>query len=57
MDVGDRVEILRQDIFALKHRKRPVYGTITNIDGAYIDVRPTWCSWEIELYPNEIVRR
>jgi len=52
--VGDRVEIIRTDIFHLKHRKMPVYGRVTNIDGDYILVRPMWCQWEIELYPCEI---
>jgi hypothetical protein len=53
MRVGDRVRILRKDIFHLKHRKNR-NGVITNINGAYIMVRPMWCSWEIELYPNEL---
>lgn len=52
--VGDRVRILRKDIRDLDHRKDPVYGVITNINGAYIMVKPSWCRWEIELYPNEI---
>lgn len=52
--IGDRVEILRKDIHHLKHRKRPWFGFVTNIDGSYIDVRPTHCKWIIELYPNEI---
>lgn len=51
--VGDRVYILRRDIFSLKHRKNR-NGIITDIDGAYILVRPMWCTWETELYPNEI---
>jgi len=51
--VGQRVEIL-MSISGLKHRKKPVFGFITNIDGSYILVRPTWCSWVVELYPNEI---
>jgi len=56
METGDRVEILRKDIFYLKHRikKGKVYGIITDIDGAYITVKPAWCKWEVELYPNEI---
>lgn len=50
---GARVRILRQDIFYLKHRKNR-NGVITHVDGSYISVRPMWCDWEIELYPNEI---
>jgi hypothetical protein len=53
MEVGDRVLITRQDIFHLKHRKIRT-GVIKHIDGAYIDVRPSWCWWITELYPNEI---
>jgi hypothetical protein len=48
------IEILRIDIKPLEHRKRPVYGYITSRDGDYLMVRPTWCKWEIELYPNEV---
>lgn len=55
MKVGDRVLINRRDIAPLKHRMHtPIYGWITRIDGAYIDVRPAWCKWTIELYRNEI---
>lgn len=54
MKVNDKVEIIRADIKLLEHRKRPIYGRITNIDGSYILVRPYWCKWEIELYPCEI---
>ena len=54
MKVGDRVEILRTDINDLYHRTRPVYGRITHINGYYISVKPMWCRWVIELYPNEI---
>jgi hypothetical protein len=53
MKIGDRVEILRQDIFALNHRKIRT-GRIRSIDGAYILVRPSWCWWITEVYPNEI---
>jgi len=53
MKKGDKVKILRKDIFALKHRKNR-NGIITKIDGQYIDVRPMWCKWIIELYPGEI---
>jgi len=53
MKVGDKVNILRKDIFALKHRKNR-NGFITHIDGGYVYVRPTWCKWVIELYQHEI---
>ena len=54
MKVGDRVKILRKDIFLLRHRKNR-NGIVTSIDGALIMVRPMWCRrWEIELYPGEV---
>ena len=54
MIVGDRIQILRKDIRDLDHRRDPVYGIITGIDGEYVIVKPSWCRWEIELYRNEI---
>mgnify|MGYP003339281439 FL=1 len=54
MKVGDKVSILRTDIKSLEHRKKPVYGRITGIDGEYILVKPQWCRWVIELYRSEI---
>ena len=55
MKVGDKVEI-KSLLAPLRHRfkKGKVYGKITNIDGSYILVKPMWCSWEAECYPNEI---
>ena len=53
---GDKITILRKDIFHLKHRKNR-NGVIKKIDGEYIYVRPTWCKWIIELYRNEIKPR
>ena len=52
---GNRVKILRKDIFHLKHRRNR-NGTITRVDGGYIYVRPTYVKWEIELYATEIER-
>ena len=52
MRVGDRVRI-KPEIFHLKHRKNH-NGIVTHINGGYILVRPMWCSWEVELYPNEL---
>jgi hypothetical protein len=53
LQVGSKVSILRTDISALKHRKNRS-GTVIHIDGSYISVRPNWCKWEVELYPNEL---
>ena len=52
LKVGDRVEILA-DSFPLRHRKTK-FGFVVSINGAYIDVRPMWCKWVIECYPNEL---
>ena len=53
MKVGDKVKILRQDIFPLKNRKNK-NGVIKKIVGGYFYVRPMWCEWETELYFDEI---
>jgi hypothetical protein len=55
-EVGDKVKILRQDIYHLQNvqgEKR--WGTITEVITAdvYI-VRPRYCRWETELYYGEI---
>jgi hypothetical protein len=54
-EVGERVEIVSL-ISGLKHRQKKgkVYGRVTNIDGEYHLVRPMWCTWETELYRNEM---
>jgi hypothetical protein len=39
----------------MKHRKN-CNGVITQVDGAYICVRPMWCKWVVELYPCELKR-
>ena len=53
LKIGDKVKILRKDIFHLKYVKNPV-GTVTEIDGSYIMVRPRYKRWVIELYQNEV---
>lgn len=50
--VGDRVRILEPRA-VLKHRQNR-NGVVTNVNGAYIMVRPMWCKWEAEFYPNEL---
>jgi hypothetical protein len=52
--IGDKIQIIRKDIRDLDHRKDPVYGRITGIDGEYVMVKPMWCRWVIELYKCEI---
>ena len=52
MKIGDRVKI-RSKVFHLNHRKNK-NGVVVRIDGDYIIVRPMWCRWVVELYPNEI---
>jgi hypothetical protein len=52
--VGDKVRLKNHaEICHLKHRKNQ-NAIITNIDGAYILIRPMWCKWLAEVYPNEI---
>ena len=54
--IGDKVQIL-VPVRELNHRKsKKLKGKITHINGAYIMVKPMWCSWEMELYPCEIQR-
>jgi hypothetical protein len=55
LKVGDRVMILRRDIADFNHRKNR-NGVVMNVDGDYILVRPMWCNWSIELYPNEVIK-
>lgn len=54
LNVGDRV-LIRSKIWYLRHRQKPT-GVILAIDGAYHDVKPSWCNWIVELYPNEMKR-
>jgi hypothetical protein len=53
--VGDRVRIknYRTMIAWGKRTPQPI-AFITNINGAYILVRPRWQKHEIEFYQNEI---
>lgn len=55
LKVGDRVMIKRKDIADFNHRKNR-NGVVVNVDGDYILVRPMWCNWSIELYPNEVIK-
>lgn len=53
-DEGDKVNIIRRDIFALEHRKIRT-GVITKkLSSDVFYVRPSWCKWEIELYACEL---
>lgn len=53
-EVGERVEILRKDIFQRPKNKKHWYGRIISINGGYHYVRPMRCKWETELYDVEI---
>jgi len=53
LSINNKVKILRKDIFHLRNRKNK-NGIITNVNGDYYIVRPMYCTWEIELYKNEI---
>lgn len=50
---GDKVEIVGNIPFTLKD-KRPILGTVTSVDGAYIYVKPRYQRWEGEWYANEL---
>lgn len=50
--VGDKVKILKKDIFYLQYRHNRT-GIVTGIDGDQITVRPNWVYWTIQLSPNE----
>jgi hypothetical protein len=50
--VGDRV-LMRMRICGIEHHKQKI-GFIEHIDGSYISVRPRWCTWQTECYPNEL---
>jgi hypothetical protein len=51
---GETVEIVGNIPFHLQKAKRPLLGTITNVDGSYILVRPKRRKWEAEFYPGEL---
>lgn len=54
MEIGNKVEIIGNIPFQLKDKPKPLLGTITNIDGAYILVRPKYQRYECEFYPCEL---
>lgn len=51
---GDKVEIIGNVPITLKNSKNPLIGTIINIDGSYIYVRPKYNIDSYEFYPNEL---
>ena len=51
---GVKVEIIGNIPFHLKDKPRPLLGIITNVNGAYILVKPKYQRWEAEFYPNEL---
>ena len=52
--VGDKVEIIGNIPFQLKDKPKPLLGTITNIDGGYILIRPKFQRYECEFYSVEL---
>lgn len=52
---GDKVEILSNlpPEYTMT-RTKPYLGTVTNVDGSYITVKPKYQRWEGEWYPNEL---
>ena len=51
---GSIVEITSNIPSRLSDSKRPLLGTITNIDGEYILVRPKYQRWVCEFYRCEL---
>jgi hypothetical protein len=51
---GDKVEIIGNIPFQLRNDPRPILGTVTSVDGAYILVKPKYKRHEAEFYPNEL---
>ncbi len=54
LKVGDTVEIIGNIPFQLKDKPKPLLGKITNIDGAYILVKPKHQRYECEFYSGEL---
>lgn len=53
--VGDRVEILGYEKVVSWGKLKPQkFGYVTNVNGAYILVRPRWQKFVVERYPNEL---
>lgn len=52
--VGDVVEIVGNIPFHLKDKPKPLLGTITNIDGGYILVKPKYQRYVGEFYRSEL---
>lgn len=54
LKAGVKVEIIGNIPFYLKDKPKPLLGTITNVNGAYILVKPKYQRWEAEFYPSEL---
>jgi len=55
LKVGDPVSIVGNIPFQLKDKPKPLLGKVTNIDGAYIMVKPKYQRYECEFYSGELV--
>jgi len=51
---GDKVEIVGNIPFQFKDKPRSLLGTVTNVNGSYILVRPKYRRYECEFYPCEL---
>lgn len=51
---GDKVEIVGNIPIQFRNKPRPLLGTVTNVDGAYILVKPKYHRYECEFYPGEL---
>lgn len=54
MKKGDRVQIIGNIPYQLRSKPKPLLGTIVNINGAYILVRPKYKRYLVEFYDIEL---
>ena len=51
---GDKVEIISNITFDLANGSKPILGTVINVDGFYVIVKPRYKRYSCEFYANEI---
>lgn len=54
IEIGTKVEIIGNIPFCLKNAKKPLIGTVTNVNGFYILVKPRYKRFVAEFYRNEL---
>lgn len=51
---GDKVEIVSNIPYQLKHLPKPIIGTVVSVDGSYVMVRPKSQRYTVELLDTEL---